>query len=225
MKRPIILLTSLLLAGVLTACSPSINQGLSHRITFDNTGMVAHALGKPDAHIGSDGSLAIGNRTVAVTPPQRVLLQQYYQQADATIETGKQLRVAGAKLGKNVIGNLIHSILHGDSATAEKQMEAQSNGIQAAATGLCTNLKAMNATQKEIAAQIPAFAPYALSDSDMHCDVTHRTVVRHSDGTTTTTTTTSVPDKRGSDSTTTHTTIQIPTSAAAASSTDKREHP
>lgn len=224
MNRSLALLAALLLTATLAACSPSINGGFSHRITFDRTGMVVHAFGKPDAHVGTDGSLAIGDRTIAVTPAQRALLQQYYQQAGATIRAGEQVGVAGAKLGKNVVGNLIHSIFHGNSAAAEKQLETQSDKIQAAASGLCTNLNAMNATHKAISAQIPKFAPYAAIDSDTHCDVTHRTV-RRSDGTTTTSTTTSMLDKRGSGSTTTHTTIQIPTSATASSSTDKREHP
>lgn len=165
--------TALLAATALAACAPGINEGFGHRITFDANGMVVHATGHPNAHVGRDGSLRIGDTPVATTDAQRQLLQQYYRQADALLDSGKAIGAQGAKLGLHAAGTAIDSILHGDSSAAEKQLDAQTAGIEGAANALCKDLAVLGATQKTIAAQLPAFAPYA-SGSRTRCDITTR---------------------------------------------------
>jgi hypothetical protein len=172
----LLLLTGIALATItLAACSPGLNEGIGHRLTFDSNGMVVHAVGKPDAHVGKDGSLAIGDRTIDVTPMQRVMLQRYYRQAGAVVSSGKAMGREGAQMASHSIGAAIRSILHGDSASADKQLDAQSNRIDNAVDKLCTNLKAMDDTQQALATGIPAFAPYATRS---HADCTHTTTIR-----------------------------------------------
>ena len=82
----ILTLTGIALAVItLAACSPGINEGIGHHITFDSSGMVVHKIGKPDAHIGKDGSLAIDGRAIDATTAQRPMLQRYYGAAQVPV--------------------------------------------------------------------------------------------------------------------------------------------
>ncbi|HXE65951.1 MAG TPA: DUF2884 family protein [Rhodanobacteraceae bacterium] len=157
------------------ACSPGINEGIGHRITFDSSGMVVHATGKPDAHVGKDGSLAIDGRTIGVTPAQRAMLQRYYGEARSMMQSGEAVGKQGAAMAEKGIGSAIASIFHGDSSKAQKNLEAQSNQIDSAVGKLCTDLKAMDDTQQTLGTEIPAFAPYA-SGSHGDCTVTRTTI-------------------------------------------------
>lgn len=171
-------LTGIALATIaLAACSPGINEGIGHRITFDSNGMMVHATGKPDAHIGKDGSLAIDDHAINVTPAQRAMLQRYYGEARSMMQSGEAVGEQGAAMAEHGIGNAIASLLHGDSSGADKQLDAQSNQMDSAVGKLCTNLKAMDDTQRTLGAEIHAFAPYA-SNSRTECTVTSTTSIR-----------------------------------------------
>jgi hypothetical protein len=164
--------TGIALATIaLAACSPGINEGIGHRITFDASGMVIHAIGKPDAHVGKDGSLAISDRTIAVTPTQRQLLQRYYGEARNMMQSGEAVGKQGAAMAEKGIGEAITSILHGDSSGADTKFEAQSNQMDSAVGKLCADIGELGATQTAIATQIPAFKPYA-SGARTECKVT-----------------------------------------------------
>ena len=178
MKTFLTLAGSVLLATTLSACSPGINEGIGHHITFDSSGMVVHAIGKPDAHIGKDGSIAIADRPIDVTPAQRAMLQRYYGEARSMMQSGAAVGKQGAAMAERGIDNAIASLLHGDSSKAQKNLEAQSNEMDSAVGKLCTNLKALDDTQQALATEIPAFAPYA-SGTRTECTVTSTTTVRN----------------------------------------------
>jgi hypothetical protein len=161
----------------LAACSPGINEGIGHRITFDSSGMVVHAIGKPDAHIGKDGTLSISDHAIDVTPAQRAMLQRYYGEARSMMQSGEAVGKQGAAMAERGIGDALASLLHGDSSKAQQKMEAQSNQMDSAVGKLCTDLKALGDTQKALASGIPAFAPYA-SGSRTDCTITRTTTIR-----------------------------------------------
>lgn len=158
----------------LAACSPGINEGIGHHITFDSSGMVIHAIGKPDAHIGKDGSLAIDSRAIEVTPAQRAMLQRYYGEAQSMMQSGEAVGKQGAAMAEKGIGSAVASIFHGDSSKADKQLEAQSNQIDSAVGKLCTDLKALDDTQQTLANEIPALKPY-VSGAKKDCSVSSTT--------------------------------------------------
>lgn len=171
MKTFLTLAGSVLLVATLAACSPGINEGIGHRITFDSTGMVVHAIGKPDAHVGRDGSLAIGGQAIAVTPAQRVLLQRYYGEARGMMRSGAAVGKAGVSIAKKSVGNAIRHIFSNDTDASDKALDAQSDAVAKAADALCLNLHELTATQKQVVAQVPAFKPYdALGE--VHCKST-----------------------------------------------------
>lgn len=180
MNRILTLTGAVLIATTLAACSPGINEGIGHRITFDSNGMVVHATGKPDARVGKDGSLAIDDRSIDVTPAQRAMLQRYYGEARSMMQSGEAVGKQGAAMAERGIGDAVASLLHGDSSKAQKKLETQSNRIDSAVVKLCTDLKAMDDTQQTLATEIPAFAPYA-SGSHSDCTVTSTTSIRDGD--------------------------------------------
>jgi hypothetical protein len=177
MNKLLTLAGAAMAVAALAACSPGINEGIGHRITFDADGMVVHAVGRPDAHIGKDGSLAIDDHAINVTPAQQALLQRYYGEARSMMQSGKAVGKQGAAMAKNGIGEAVTSLLHGDSSDAQKKLEAQSNRIDSAVGKLCTDINALHDTQQTLATEIPAFAPYA-SGGHKDCTVTSTTTVR-----------------------------------------------
>lgn len=182
MKTILTLAGSVLLAAMLAACSPGINEGIGHRITFDSSGMVVHALGKPDARVGSDGSLAIGGQAIKVTPAQRALLQRYYGEARDMMQSGKAVGQAGARIATHAVGDAIANIFSSKSSGADKALDAQTNAISKAADALCLNLHQLVTTQKQIATQVPAFKPYGTLDNVQCKTTTTYTIGGASDG-------------------------------------------
>ena len=163
MNKFLTLAGAVLATGTLAACSPGVNEGIGHRITFDANGIVVHAMGHPNAHVSRNGDLSIGGKAIAVTPAQRRLLQGYYQQAGNTMEYGEAM-------AKHGIGDAIDAIFHHGSAGSSAQADTASQDMEKTAIALCADVTALATTQKEIAAGIPAFAPYA--SGNMQCKIT-----------------------------------------------------
>ncbi|HJP97324.1 MAG TPA: DUF2884 family protein [Rhodanobacteraceae bacterium] len=171
MNRILTLAGVVLTVAALAACSPGIHT-LDNSITFDSNGIVVHARGRPNANVSADGDLSIDGKAVAVTPAQHQLLRRYYRQARYTMDSGEAIGKQGVQIATHSIGAAIRSIFHGDSSGADKQLDSQSKQIESAADKLCADIKALGATQHAIAAEIPAFAPYASNDR-LQCTVTH----------------------------------------------------
>lgn len=197
MHRILVVVAAALITLTLAACSPGVNL-LGHRITFDSNGMVVHAAGQPNAHISRDGDLSIDDKPVAVTPAQRELLQRYYRQAQAVMDSGEGMGKQGIQMAKSGIEHAVVSIFSKDSPAADKRMNAQSQKIEASADAFCGQVRALGTIEATVAADLPAFKPYT-NGEEMQCRITHTVVVRHADGTTTKTETSSFAVSSGSD--------------------------
>lgn len=189
MNKLIPVAASLFLTATLAACSPGINTP-GQRITFDSAGMVVHARGEPNAHVSAKGDLSIGDKPVAVTPAQRKLLQQYYQQASGAMGSGVAMGKQGVAMAESGLHDAFASIFHHDSDAAEKKMDAQSQKIEASADALCVQIKTLGETQAAVASALPAFKPYAVSADKVRCSYTRTTTFRDDHGHSTTVTTT-----------------------------------
>ncbi len=184
MHRILVVAATALTALMLVACSPGINL-LGHRITFDSSGMVVHAAGQPNARVSRTGDLSIDGKPVAVTPAQRELLQRYYQQAHAVMNSGEAMGRQGVQMAKSGIEQAAASIFSKDSSAADKQMNEQSQKIDASADAFCNQVRTLGTIETTIASKLPAFKPYT-NGEEMQCRITHTTVVRHDNGSTTT---------------------------------------
>lgn len=183
MMKFLVCTAGLLITVLLAACSPGVNYSFGNRITFTGDSMVIHVAGQPDAMVGRDGNLHIGDKSIAVTPEQRELLQKFYVQATGVMQSGKAVGKQGLSLAIDAVGNAIGSIFHRGSGNADKALDAKSNAIEAAASKVCADANALKATQNRIAEEIPAFKPYALHNRMITCTRTEHSLNVPVDGT------------------------------------------
>ncbi|MGV6492636.1 DUF2884 family protein [Stenotrophomonas rhizophila] len=116
------------------------------------------------AEITPQGELLINGRTVTTTASQRALLVDYRKQVEALAGAGMDIGVAGANLGVSAAGEALKGILAGDTQGIEARVNAEAGKIEAQARKLCALLPGMMAKQQALAAELPAFKPYATMD-------------------------------------------------------------
>lgn len=126
-------------------------------ITLDDN----HGLA-PDAAITPQGDLLIAGKPVALTPGQRNDVLAYRQQLIDIGKAGLVVGKQGAQLGAQAASEAIAGALSGQSsAQIRARVEAQTTGIRQAAAKICDRLPAMLDSQQKLAAEVPAFKPYA----------------------------------------------------------------
>lgn len=122
----------------------------------------------PRAEITPQGDLLIAGKAVDVTPAQRKLLLEYRGEVIGVASAGMEIGKQGVDIAGKALGTAVASIFNGKSDQAEREMKAQGERIEAAAMKLCDQLPAMLQTQQKLAAELPAFKPYAnMEQSDI----------------------------------------------------------
>lgn len=121
-----------------------------------------HASGLPKAQITPQGDLLIRDKPAAITPAQREMLLAYRQQLIDIGTQGIAIGKQGAALGVHATSAALAAVFSGKSEQqVRQQVEAQTSGIRAAAAKLCDRMPALMASQQQLAADLPAFRPYA----------------------------------------------------------------
>ncbi len=145
---------------------------------------------RPDAELTPAGDLLIDGKQVPVTTAQHTMLVQYREAIMVVAETGMNLGVQGADLGGQAITEVFNGLMSGHPDQIDKNINAKAGKIEAAAMQLCKQLKPVQEIQQQLAATLPAFAPYAtLKASDIedcgkrHQDGAHVTVATDADRT------------------------------------------
>ncbi|OOG56664.1 hypothetical protein B0E48_11180 [Rhodanobacter sp. C03] len=157
--------------------STSIANGA---IKVRNSEIILHVSGTPDAVIAANGDLKINGQIVPISQPEREALQHYYLAANAVREHGIATGKAGVALAGESIKGAVASIASGGEGNADQQVEAGSQKVTQAAMKICQDLADIKTAQDTLAAQLPAFKPYAgiiERDAAKDCnddDVTHR---------------------------------------------------
>lgn len=150
------------------------NLDLSHGVNIsvgqhDKHFNVGGANGLPHAEITPQGDLLIEGKVTSVTPTQRALLLDYRRQVIAIAETGMAIGVQGADLAGKAVLEVVSGVLHGNADQAGKHLDAEGKKIEASAKRICLQLPAMRETQQQLAASLPAFAPYAtMKEADIN---------------------------------------------------------
>ena len=181
------LIFMLSLAGLIAGCGndsgmndfsgTSIANGA---IKVRHSEVALHVSGTPDAVIAANGDLKIDSQMVAINQSEREALQHYYLAASAVREHGIATGKAGVALASESIKGAVASIASGGEGNAEQQVEAGSQKVTQAAMKICQDLVDIKTAQDALAAQLPAFKPYAgiiEHDAAKECrddDVTHR---------------------------------------------------
>lgn len=151
-------ITLIALCAALCACDMPDTTMANGGVTLKNNIVTLHAEGSPDAVINSDGTLQIDGKAVPVTAVQHGLLMLYFQNVADVHQTGLDMGKVGAGMGAKALKNSID----GKSKT-EQQQDAQSGGNQLKTLGqkICQDQANLKNVQDELAAQLPAFKPYA----------------------------------------------------------------
>ncbi|HKZ12072.1 MAG TPA: hypothetical protein VJL61_15400 [Rhodanobacteraceae bacterium] len=116
----------------------------------------------PKAEITPQGDFLVAGKAVPLTPAQRNEMLAYRQQIVGIARQGIEIGKQGASLGMSAAGAAIAGALAGESDQQIRQhVEAQTSGIRKAAAKICDRLPAMMTSQRKLAADVPAFKPYA----------------------------------------------------------------
>ncbi|WP_345295018.1 DUF2884 family protein [Luteimonas vadosa] len=130
-----------------------------------NISLSKGAEGLAKAEITPQGELLIDGRPVATNPAQKMLLKDYRQSLIAVAESGMDIGTQGADIAGKAMGHAVKGIFSGMSEEEiEQSMAAESEAIEAAAQQLCDKLPALLASERQLAAALPEFAPYATMD-------------------------------------------------------------
>lgn len=156
------LLATVLAVGV-SACVFGSDDGSVGSLIHIHDGWVS-IRGRNDttAQIKADGDLRIAGKAVALTPAQRALTTQYYQQVQATLHDGMETGKAGAAMAGSVIGAVFSGLAHGDTRDIDRKANAQAAKIEVHVARICDDMQAIQTTQNQLATQLPAFAPYTV---------------------------------------------------------------
>lgn len=158
-------LLALVLALGVSACVFSSGDGSIGSLIHVHDGMVS-IRGRDDttASIKADGDLRIAGKPVTLTPAQRALTTRYYAGVQATLHDGVATGKAGAAMAGSVIGAVFSGLARGDTHDIDRKANAQAAKIEVHVARICDDMQAIQGTQNQIAAQLPAFAPYTVID-------------------------------------------------------------
>lgn len=151
----------LAVAALLAACGTHDRTSFAHFGHASGDRVVLHARSGPDALLAADGSLLVDGKPVALTPAQQALLRDFHDGVGTlwrdAVATGK----AGTETAKAAIASVAEGFAGGDSDRIGARVDAAAAKVTADAAKICTDLAALRARQETLAAQLPAFRPYA----------------------------------------------------------------
>ena len=120
------------------------------------------------AEITPQGDLLISGDKVQVNDEQRALLVKYRGDIIAVATGGANIGAQGADFGLRTAGKALRGALSGNRDQTEAEIQAEARKFEAKARTICDRLPPLLDTQQQLAAQLPAFKPYAtMEQSDI----------------------------------------------------------
>jgi outer membrane murein-binding lipoprotein Lpp len=161
-------------AIALTGCSrdkqPDTTSRDASGITFTDKNVTLHVAGHPDATITAEGDLLIDGKPIQLDASQHQQVLAYRAQLNDIAQQGIEVGKQGAALGVQAAGDALKSVFNGDTDKIGDKIEAQADKIKEQALKICDHLDKLRAAQDALAAQVPAFKPYASLDTDSAAD-------------------------------------------------------
>lgn len=141
----------------------SISDGsITNYISIHDGTIAVHAPDRADADITAAGDLSIAGTNVTVTPAQRDLLKHYYGTALALRDNGIAAGNAGVATAGKALSSVASGLLNGNPDKIDSEVNASAAKVEAKVALVCNGLADLQSTQNVLAAQLPAFQPYAL---------------------------------------------------------------
>ena len=148
-----------------------IESGHHHTgLHLDGDDVVIVADDRSEARVTPTGNLYVAGRPVAVNASQRAMLRKYNAGIHDIETRGLEIGKSALKLVGGMLDTLVDAALAGeDDAAIEARARATTEPIKEQGRELCQVAQAEHDLQDQIAAQLPAFRPYAVIDSDHDC--------------------------------------------------------
>ncbi|WP_426702863.1 DUF2884 family protein [Rhodanobacter sp. Col0626] len=141
--------------------SPGYTSIAGGRITLSSDEVTLHGADAPEAKINAGGDLHIGGNSVAINAAQREQLQHYYLNAIAVREHGIATGKAGTAVAGAALKDAASGVASGDAHKVSEQVSAKAKLVKLAALKICHDMAGIKSAQDNLAAQLPAFKPYA----------------------------------------------------------------
>lgn len=134
----------------------------SHKLATENTTLTSHDRNAPEAVITPQGDFLIDGKRVAITPQQRSELLAYRAQYIEIAQQGIAIGHAGVEAGRRaMVPMMFAALFDADDDAIEASMNKRLAGVRKASEQLCRRLPQLRTTQQQLAADLPAFEPYA----------------------------------------------------------------
>lgn len=116
----------------------------------------------PKARITPQGDFLVADETVAISPGQRTELLAYRAQYVDIARQGIAIGRQGVEVARHAVAPMIIAALFGASDDSiEASMHKRLAGVGKASEALCARLPQLRMAQQQLAADLPAFEPYA----------------------------------------------------------------
>ena len=134
----------------------------SRQIATGNMTLTADDAGAPKAAITPQGDLLVAGKPVALSTRQRDEVLRYRAQYIEIAQQGIAIGHQGVEVGRHAVAPMIFASLFGASDKAiDTSMDKRLAGVREATAKLCDRMPALMAAQQQLAADLPAFRPYA----------------------------------------------------------------
>jgi len=128
----------------------------------DMTLTAADDSGVPKAAITPQGDFLVAGKPVDITPQQRKEVLAYRAQYIDIAQQGIAIGHEGVEVGRHAMVPMMFASLFGaPEKTIDANMDKRLAGVRAATAKLCDQMPALMAAQQQLAADLPAFEPYA----------------------------------------------------------------
>ncbi|HUW51924.1 MAG TPA: hypothetical protein VMV99_00695 [Rhodanobacter sp.] len=152
----------LLAAACLTGCDDrDHHETVANYISIHDGSVAVHAPGRADADISAAGDLSIADTNVPVSAAQRDLLRHYYSTALALRDHGIATGKAGIATAGQALKSVASGLASGNPDKIDSEVNASAARVKAQAALVCNDLADLRTVQESLAAQLPAFQPYA----------------------------------------------------------------
>lgn len=134
----------------------------SRQITTGNMTLTADDSSVPKAAITPQGDFLVASKPVALSAQQREEVLAYRAQYIDIAQAGIAIGHQGLDAGRRAVAPMVFAALFGASEQSiDASMDKRLAGLREATAKLCNRMPALMHAQQQLAADLPAFKPYA----------------------------------------------------------------
>lgn len=134
----------------------------SRQLAAENVKLSIDGNAAPQAEISPRGDFLVAGKRIDLTPRQRKEVLAYRAQYIDIARQGIAIGHEGVDVGRHAVVPMVFAALFGASEeTIDTRMDKRLASVREATAKLCDRMPALMAAQRQLAADLPAFEPYA----------------------------------------------------------------